>query len=313
MKFELNEYHRDIQDAELLEDIKRVAEMIKPAFLSREKYRELGKYGSKTVCRRFGSWTKALELCNINLSPKQQYATLVKNYRKEVSNDELIADIQRVAQELGKETISSGEYKQYGYYSADSCYRRFTTWNNALIESGLKPCDFIPGRKLNNHDLFKEIERMWIAMGRQPTATDVRDGMSRFSLNTYARHFGGWRNALVAFINWVNNEDENDTTDSISLPVKRKTNDYQIHTPSPQVSRPIHSTSREINLRLRFKVMQRDNFKCCLCGASPAKDPSVELHIDHIKPWSKGGETTIDNLRTLCSKCNLGKSDLYDE
>lgn len=56
--------------------------------------------------------------------------------------------------------------------------------------------------------------------------------------------------------------------------------------------------------------IKRDNFKCCACGASPAKAPSVELHIDHIIPWSKGGETTIDNLQTLCSKCNLGKSDL---
>ena len=71
-----------------------------------------------------------------------------------------------------------------------------------------------------------------------------------------------------------------------------------------------HKTTRDISLRLRFKVLMRDNFKCCICGASPATDFSVQLHVDHIKPWSKGGETTIDNLQTLCSKCNLGKSDL---
>ena len=52
-------------------------------------------------------------------------------------------------------------------------------------------------------------------------------------------------------------------------------------------------------------------FTCKICGASPAKDPNVELHVDHIKPWAKGGETVLDNLQTLCSKCNLGKSDLY--
>lgn len=70
-----------------------------------------------------------------------------------------------------------------------------------------------------------------------------------------------------------------------------------------------HKTKREIGLQLRFKVFKRDNFKCCLCGASPAKDPTVELHVDHIIPWAKGGETTLDNLQTLCSKCNIGKSD----
>ncbi len=37
----------------------------------------------------------------------------------------------------------------------------------------------------------------------------------------------------------------------------------------------IHKTKRDINLRLRFKVMQRDYFKCRMCGASPATDPSV--------------------------------------
>ena len=69
---------------------------------------------------------------------------------------------------------------------------------------------------------------------------------------------------------------------------------------------------RDVNLRLRFLVMKRDHFKCRMCGASPAKDPSVVLHVDHVLPWSRGGRTEIDNLQTLCSNCNLGKSNLID-
>ena len=71
----------------------------------------------------------------------------------------------------------------------------------------------------------------------------------------------------------------------------------------------IKKSTRAISDKLRYQVLKRDNFKCCACGASPAKDPSVELHIDHIIPWSKGGESTLKNLQTLCSKCNIGKSD----
>ena len=77
---------------------------------------------------------------------------------------------------------------------------------------------------------------------------------------------------------------------------------------SPTPAKTKRST-RVISNKLRYQVLKRDNFKCCACGASPAKNPAVELHIDHIVPWSKGGETILENLQTLCAKCNIGKSD----
>ena len=45
---------------------------------------------------------------------------------------------------------------------------------------------------------------------------------------------------------------------------------------------------------------------------SRAKGDNIELHIDHIIPWSKGGETVLENLQTLCSDCNLGKSNILN-
>ena len=44
-----------------------------------------------------------------------------------------------------------------------------------------------------------------------------------------------------------------------------------------------------------------------LCGAS-AND-GVKLEVDHIVPVSKGGKSTMDNLQTLCERCNRGKRD----
>jgi 5-methylcytosine-specific restriction endonuclease McrA len=58
---------------------------------------------------------------------------------------------------------------------------------------------------------------------------------------------------------------------------------------------------------LRYKVLCRDRFRCQICGRSPAKDFGVEIHVDHIIPWSKGGTNTEQNLRVLCFDCNLGK------
>jgi len=76
--------------------------------------------------------------------------------------------------------------------------------------------------------------------------------------------------------------------------------------------RLVHKTSRRIPDRLRLQVLKRDKYKCMFCGASPATDQTIVLVVDHIKPWAKGGETEINNLQTLCSKCNSGKSDTYD-
>lgn len=62
---------------------------------------------------------------------------------------------------------------------------------------------------------------------------------------------------------------------------------------------------------LRYDVLARDGFKCVICGATV--EDGVKLHVDHIIPISKGGKTEIDNLRTLCDRCNLGKSDKIEK
>lgn len=58
---------------------------------------------------------------------------------------------------------------------------------------------------------------------------------------------------------------------------------------------------------LREKIKKRDNYTCCSCGNSTAKEPNLLLEIDHIVPIAKGGMTTEDNLQTLCWKCNRSK------
>ena len=65
--------------------------------------------------------------------------------------------------------------------------------------------------------------------------------------------------------------------------------------------------ARSVPLALRYNVLERDGGVCCACGRSPRDD--VTLHVDHIKPLSLGGLTTLDNLQTLCADCNIGKSN----
>lgn len=58
---------------------------------------------------------------------------------------------------------------------------------------------------------------------------------------------------------------------------------------------------------LREKIKKRDNYTCRKCGVSIKDEPNLLLEIDHIIPLSKNGQTTEDNLQTLCWKCNRSK------
>lgn len=63
--------------------------------------------------------------------------------------------------------------------------------------------------------------------------------------------------------------------------------------------------------QLRYQILQRDHFRCQICGRT--QEDGVKLHVDHIIPVSKGGETVPKNLRTLCDECNLGKGDKKED
>ncbi len=304
MEFKLNEYHRNIPDEELLEDIERIAKYLDKTSVTQNDYKTAGgKFSCDTISRRFGGWIKALQ--RAGLSPQQNQINT-----SGISKSEIIIDLKNVSDKIIKKTFNSTEYSNYGKFSTSIVFRKFKTWNNALIAAGLEPFDHPLGggskNKISEYACFEEIERIWLDLGRQPTTTDIKNGVSKYSLHAYERRFGSWRKSLDAFVKYINGEYEIEITDEKE---NDENNIIAINYQQPS-NKTVHKTKRDINLRLRFKVMQRDNFKCCICGASPAKDPSVELHIDHIIPWSKGGETTIDNLQTLCSKCNLGKSDL---
>lgn len=62
-----------------------------------------------------------------------------------------------------------------------------------------------------------------------------------------------------------------------------------------------------ISDKLRQAVYARDGYRCVKCGSSE------ELAVDHKWPYSKGGNTSLANLQTLCKSCNLSKGDGLSE
>lgn len=303
MEFVLNEYHRNTSDEELIADVKRVAGILKKESLSCKDYTEHGRYSYNTVKNRFGSWNEVLRRAGLSVEKGRL------KYHDYCENDELFfEDIRRVAELLGRNYVSGPEYDKQGKYCRRERAKKYGGWNGTLIAAGLEQTPFRTGpkRTYSNEELFEEMERVWIKLGHQPSIGIFRSkGDTKINAKPYINRFGSWRKALEAFVAYINSDDDSDKDSPAESaetvePIKANEEGTIIN----------HKTRRDINLRLRFRVMARDHFKCCKCGKSPATDPTVILHIDHIYPWSKGGETVMENLQTLCSECNLGKSDL---
>lgn len=64
------------------------------------------------------------------------------------------------------------------------------------------------------------------------------------------------------------------------------------------------SHTRFIPTDVKVAVWARDKGRCVKC------DSTENLHFDHDLPFSKGGTSlTAENVRILCMKCNLSKSN----
>lgn len=62
--------------------------------------------------------------------------------------------------------------------------------------------------------------------------------------------------------------------------------------------------TRLIPTEVKKEVWQRDKGGCVICGSTK------NLHFDHDLPFSRGGTSLIaKNIRLLCAKCNLTKSN----
>lgn len=62
--------------------------------------------------------------------------------------------------------------------------------------------------------------------------------------------------------------------------------------------------TRLIPTEVKVEVWARDKGKCVKCGSEE------NLHFDHDLPYSRGGTSlTAANVRILCMKCNLRKSN----
>lgn len=137
------------------------------------------------------------------------------------------------------------------------------------------------GKFIKAVDKFKnEISEAEIVKVYEKILPGVWSLKGLFNLTDYKIKSDGKRNVFI-FILKLSDEQEIGTSEHIDL----------AHT-------------RLIPSEIKKEVWKRDEGKCVLCSSTK------NLHFDHDLPFSKGGTSlTTKNIRLLCAKCNLAKSD----
>ena len=212
--------------------------------------------------------------------------------RKEPITDEaIINEIKSVMNKLGKTKITMVEFDRNASISSSTVLKRIG-WNKALQIAGAE----INNEKYSEEELLSNIKDAWLKKGSQPSSRDMNNiSLSHISLTTYCRHYGTWYNALEEFIKFISeNKEERTTVDNSEYNSKKSIK---------------HKTKRDPSDRLKVQVLMRDGNKCKICGAE-CSGGLHNIHFDHIIPWSKGGETILENLQVLCSACNEAKGNM---
>lgn len=298
MKYELEPDNRNCSDDVLLGDLRDVAAKLGKDTLTQDVYNQHGRFASATFKKRFGTWNSVLERCGLRVQK-----------RVNIPRNELLQDLRRVAQELNTTSVSVNTYDVHGRFCHDAISKRFGSWAKAIELAGLRPSPAYNAR-IPDEELFDNMANVWESIGRQPKQKDFFPPISKYSDAPYIRRFGGWRKALEAFVEAANQDSEAESAPNAGELPPFASLSAEFELPTEEVKPKAKRTARDPGWRLRFLVMRRDRFTCCFCGRSPALHPGLVLDVDHILAWSKGGETTFENLQTLCQKCNGGKSNL---
>lgn len=206
--------------------------------------------------------------------------------RIRITNAEMIASLLKYYK-IHKGPFTTQEYDRWSGRACTSqaIYRRFGSWRKALQEIGIT--HGIQAHTYTTQELLDNLELAWRELGYPPGKRMLNRYGYRISERPYINRWGSVISACR----------------QLRLFKEGKITEHEL------LALPEQRARKKLPLKLRWNIMQRDNFQCVKCGNRP---PGIRLEVDHILPWSRGGSDDASNLQTFCDKCNAGKSNQYE-
>ena len=102
-----------------------------------------------------------------------------------IEKSEMIADMQRVALEIGKSQLPKRDYEELGTISTNTICSQFGSWNNAIIAAGITPKQ----KLISDDELLMEIIKVTSEIEKIPSAHEM-DAYGCFNTTTYRKRWG---------------------------------------------------------------------------------------------------------------------------
>jgi hypothetical protein len=284
----------------MLAEIRRVAALVDHPVLSIGRFNRLARVHATTVIDHLGSWKTALQRAGL----AHRFSGSKGPPKERRSDRLLLAAIRAVARVRSTAVLTTGMLEEEGVPTG-LLRVRFGSVAKAVALAGFAHRN--PTGRRTPEELHDNLLTVWRHCGRAPSMSEIGRPPSLIGAGPYLREHRTWKRALAAFVKRMHAD-----------PESRRILDQATGTalaapwPGPR-ARAKAGNRRKVEPGLRFRVLQRDRFRCTACGASPAEDPACKLHVDHAVPFSRGGKTEFSNLRTLCARCNMGKGARGEE
>ena len=193
---------------------------------------------------------------------------------RSLTNEEILAEIRIIANKLKKTVLSGTDIKNHSDINKGLLASRFGSISTAITLAGLSPAI----SRHSDDEIFENLFKVWTFYGRPPTHLEIDEPPSVIASSTYIRRFGGWRNALREFVERFGSDDA--APPKVAAPQTTETNPPvaasgadnrppHLFTPRAHVTPRPPANKRDPSIGLRFRVLQRDHFRCRLCGPQP--------------------------------------------
>lgn len=194
--------------------------------------------------------------------------------------ESITAELRRIAKKLGRQTLTWDDISTYGRLNPITVKRKFGTMQKAHLAAGLVPRVSRLTECANSQSSREFVEDHREEVGEKPACQGIEKYGSLATIDVVMDRFGSWNLALMAA--------------ATIAPASLAKGLYKVPLPKRQ----------PISDRRRFLIFKRDRYKCKMCRTAGGV-----LEVDHVIPHALGGSNKLDNLQTLCRKCNRGKRD----